>query len=94
MLGMDIALGEGWLKIYSSTYILNLCQRWLEYPIEEYDHVSTPSQCACRGRHIPGAACAAHSGQEGRRYQLLTRVRCAPLSGGVRRYGTVTPHSK
>ena len=26
MLGMDIALGEGWLKIYSSTYILNHCQ--------------------------------------------------------------------
>ena len=39
---MDIALGDGWLKIYSSTYILNLCQRWLEYTISEYDHVSSP----------------------------------------------------
>ena len=42
MLGTDIAMGEGWLRISSSTYILNLCQRWLPHPIEEYDHVATP----------------------------------------------------
>ena len=43
MLGTDIAMGEGWLRISSSTYILNLCQRWLPHPIEEYDHIDTPA---------------------------------------------------
>jgi len=43
MIGMDISLGDGWLKICSTTYIRNMCERWLEFPIEEYDHVSTPS---------------------------------------------------
>ena len=43
MIGMDIALGEGWVRIYSSTYILNMCERWLDYPIGEYDYVGTPS---------------------------------------------------
>ena len=33
MIGMDISLGEGWLKICSSTYIRNMCERWLDYPI-------------------------------------------------------------
>jgi hypothetical protein len=42
MIGMDIAFGEGWLKISSSTYIKNMCERWLEYPIAEYDYVGTP----------------------------------------------------
>ena len=41
-IGMDIASGEGWLKIFSSTYIMNMCERWLEYPIAEYDYVGTP----------------------------------------------------
>ena len=40
---MDIASGEGWLKIFSSTYIMNMCERWLEYPIAEYDYVGTPN---------------------------------------------------
>ena len=39
---MDIAFGEGWLKISSSTYIMNMCERWLDYPIVEYDYVGTP----------------------------------------------------
>ena len=43
MIGMDITLGKGWLKITSSTYIMNMCQRWLKRPIAEYDHVSTPT---------------------------------------------------
>ena len=43
IIGMDISLGEGWLKITSSTYIMNMCQRWLDYPVEKYDHVSTPA---------------------------------------------------
>ena len=42
MIGMDIAFGEGWLKISSSTYIMNMCERWLDYPIVEYDYVGTP----------------------------------------------------
>ena len=42
MIGMDISYGEGWLKICSSTYIMNMCQRWLDYPIDEYDYVGTP----------------------------------------------------
>ena len=43
MIGMDISLGEGWLKICSSTYIRNMCERWLDYPIAEYDYVGTPA---------------------------------------------------
>ena len=43
MIGMDISYGEGWLNICSSTYIMNMCQRWLEYPIGEYDYVGTPA---------------------------------------------------
>ena len=43
MIGMDISLGEGWLKICSSTYIRNMCERWLDYPIGEYDYVGTPA---------------------------------------------------
>ena len=43
MLGMDITMGEGWVRLTSSTYIRNLCQKWLEFPIAEYDHVATPS---------------------------------------------------
>ena len=43
MIGMDIAIGEGWVKLYSSTFIRNLCQRWLPRPIEEYDHVDSPA---------------------------------------------------
>ena len=39
MIGMDIALGDGWVKLCSSTYILNLCARWLDYPIGEYDYI-------------------------------------------------------
>ena len=42
MIGMDIAFGEGWLKISSSTYIMNMCERWLDFPIAEYDYVGTP----------------------------------------------------
>ena len=43
MIGMDISTGDGWLQITSTTYILNLCQKWLEFPIQEYDYVSTPA---------------------------------------------------
>lgn len=43
MLGMDIQLGEGWVKIYSATYILGMCQKWLEHPIVEYDQLYSPS---------------------------------------------------
>lgn len=42
MIGMDIDFGEGWLKISSSTYIMNMCEKWLDFPIAEYDHVGTP----------------------------------------------------
>ena len=43
LIGMDILDGQGWVKLHSSTYIRGMCQRWLEYPVEEYDRVSTPS---------------------------------------------------
>jgi hypothetical protein len=43
MIGMDISFGDGWLKICSSTYINNMCERWLEYPIAEYDYIGTPA---------------------------------------------------
>ena len=36
-------MGEGWLKITSSTYIRSMCARWLDYPIEEYDYVGSPT---------------------------------------------------
>ena len=41
MIGMDIALGDGWAKLSSSTYIRSMCTRWLPHAIEEYDHVDT-----------------------------------------------------
>ena len=43
MIGIDISLGVGWLKICSTTYIRSMCARWLDYPIEEYDYVGTPA---------------------------------------------------
>jgi len=43
LLGMDISMGEGWLKITSRTYISALCKKWLDHPIEEYKQVYTPA---------------------------------------------------
>ena len=42
-LGMDISMGDGWLRITSSTFILGLCAKWLEYPIGEYETIDTPA---------------------------------------------------
>ena len=43
LIGMDVVEGHGWVKLHSSTYIRGMCVRYLEYPVEEYDRVSTPS---------------------------------------------------
>ena len=43
MIGMDIELGEGWVRIYTATYITGMCAKWLPYPIEEYEHVDGPA---------------------------------------------------
>jgi hypothetical protein len=42
MLGMDIKLGDGWVKLYASTFIKGMCEKWLDAPISEYDQVYTP----------------------------------------------------
>ena len=42
-LGMDISLGEGWLHLISSTFILGLGAKWLDYPIGEYEILDTPA---------------------------------------------------
>ena len=36
-------MGEGWLTICSSTYLLGLCTKHLPYPIGEYDQVYVPN---------------------------------------------------
>jgi len=72
MIGMDIDFGEGWLKISSSTYIMNMCEKWLDFPIAEYDHVGTPSSRtrAYRRRH-PAASLSPRSSQ---RPQHITAI--------------------
>jgi hypothetical protein len=42
-LGMDISIGDGWVKIASRTYIEGMCKRWLAHPIEEYARLYTPA---------------------------------------------------
>ena len=42
-LGMDISIGDGWVKICSTTYIKGLCKRWLDGNVQDYDQVYTPA---------------------------------------------------
>ena len=43
MIGMDISLGDGWIKIYSRTFISGLCGKWLDRAPHEYEPVYTPA---------------------------------------------------
>ena len=43
MLGMDIQIGDGWVKLYSATFIKGMCAKWLDHPITEYAQVYTPA---------------------------------------------------
>ena len=86
MIGMDISFGDGWLKICSSTYINNMCERWLEYPIAEYDYIGTPAYPKLLDLYETAFLTRGNTSPE-----LATRYRCTRhLSGsGVPRSGAL-----